>query len=95
MLDREYLGKKELLLNGVFVAIGHDILSELAQKMGVKCNDKKEIILNHKTSETNISGVFAAGDVGDKPFKQAITGVAEGCTAAYSAYEYITKKIIE
>jgi thioredoxin reductase len=33
--------------------------------------------------------LFAAGDVTDKPFKQAITGVAEGCTAAYSAFEFI------
>ena len=39
--------------------------------------------------KTNISGVFAAGDVTDKQFKQLITGVADGCTAAYSAYEYI------
>jgi len=40
-------------------------------------------------SSTNIPGVFAAGDVADKHFKQLITGVAEGCTAAHSAYEYI------
>ena len=43
------------------------------------------------TSETNIAGVFAAGDVTDKQFKQLITGVADGCTASYSAYEYINK----
>jgi len=43
-------------------------------------------------SETNVPGVYAAGDVTDKPFKQLITGVADGCTAAYSAYEYIKKK---
>ena len=55
-------------------------------------NEKREIIIDHKTSETNVPGIFAAGDVADKPFKQAITGVAEGCTAAYSAFEYITKK---
>ena len=88
-LDKSYNGKKELNLNGVFVAIGHEVLSSLAEKLGVKCNNRKEIILDHKTSETNVPGVFAAGDVADKPFKQAITGVAEGCTAAHSAYEYI------
>ncbi len=91
VLDREYNGSKELEVQGVFVAIGHLILSELAQELGVKVNKKKEIIIDHKTSETNIPGVYAAGDVADKPFKQAITGVAEGCTAAYSAFEYITK----
>jgi len=91
MLDREYNNSRELEVQGVFVAIGHLILSELAEKLGVKVNGKKEIVIDHKTSETNIPGIYAAGDVADKPFKQAITGVAEGCTAAYSAFEYITK----
>ena len=90
ILDREHEGSEELKLDGVFVAIGHEVLSDLAKDLGVNLNEKKEIIINHKTSETNVAGVFAAGDVADKPFKQAITGVAEGCTAAYSAYEYIT-----
>ncbi|MDP3881608.1 MAG: FAD-dependent oxidoreductase [Nanoarchaeota archaeon] len=94
ILDRDYNGCKELPLNGVFVAIGHIVLSDLAEKLGVKLNEKKEITLDHKTSETNLPGVFAAGDVADKPFKQAITGVAEGCTAAYSAFEFINKRSI-
>ena len=95
LLDKPYQGNKELLVQGVFVAIGHLILSELAIPLGVKVNEKKEIIIDHKTSETNLPGVYAAGDVADKPFKQAITGVAEGCTAAYSAFEYITKNRVE
>ncbi len=94
VLDRMYNGAKELVLDGVFVAIGHLVLSELAIALGVKVNEKKEIIIDHKTSETNVDGVYAAGDVADTPFKQAITGVAEGCIAAYSAYEYITKNRI-
>ncbi len=94
VLDREYNGKREILLDGIFVAIGHIVLSDLAIPLGVKLNEKKEIVINHKTSETNIPGIFAAGDVADKPFKQAITGVAEGCTAAFSAYEYINNKSI-
>lgn len=95
VLDREYNGNRELPLQGVFVAIGHDVLSELAKPLGVATNAKNEIIIDHKTSETSVPGVFAAGDVADKPFKQAITGVAEGCTAAYSAYEYMTKQNVE
>lgn len=92
ILDKEHDEKKELELDGVFVAIGHIFLSDLAKHLGVKLNEKGEIMINHKTSETNVAGVFAAGDVADKPFKQAITGVAEGCTAAYSAYEFINNK---
>lgn len=95
ILDREYEGNKELNLDGVFVAIGHDVLSELAVDLGVKLNGKKEIIIDHKDSSTNVPGVFAAGDVADKPFKQAITGVAEGCTAAHSAYEFINNESVE
>lgn len=91
VLDKEYKGSKELELNGVFVAIGHIILSDLAKALKVKTNEKGEIEINHKTSETSVKGIFAAGDVADKPFKQLITGVAEGCTAAFSAYEYISK----
>lgn len=95
VLDREFNGSKELDLQGLFIAIGHIALSDLAKPLGVKLNNKGEIIIDHKTSETNIPGIYAAGDVADKPFKQAITGVAEGCTAAYSAYEYITKSQVE
>jgi thioredoxin reductase (NADPH) len=91
-LDKEHKGKKSLDLDGVFVAIGHIALSHLAKEIGVKTDKKDEIIIDHKTSETNVPGVFAAGDVTDKPFKQLITGVADGCTAAYSAYEFINKK---
>ncbi len=90
IFDKPYKNSKEFKLDGLFIAIGHIALSDLAKSLGIKLNEKGEIIINHKTSETNIAGVYAAGDVADKPFKQAITGVAEGCTAAYSAYEYIT-----
>ena len=95
VLDRPYKGKKELQVDGVFVAIGHIVLSDLTKQLGVELNKAGEIKINHLNSETNVPGVYAAGDVTDKPFKQLITGVADGCTAAYSAYEYIKKdKII-
>ncbi|MBS3080233.1 FAD-dependent oxidoreductase [Candidatus Pacearchaeota archaeon] len=90
ILDKPYKGSRELKLAGLFIAIGHIVLSDLAKTLGVKTNDKEEIITD-KTALTNIPGIFAAGDVADTPFKQLITGVAEGCIAAHSAYEYITK----
>lgn len=91
ILDNKFQGKNILKLDGVFGAIGSDPLSELAKKIGVKLNEKKEIIIDHKSSKTNVQGVFAAGDVVDTDFKQAITGVAEGVTAAHSAYNYINE----
>ncbi|MDP3992030.1 MAG: FAD-dependent oxidoreductase [Nanoarchaeota archaeon] len=92
LLDKKHKGSHELKVQGVFVAIGHIALSELAKPLGVKINAEGEIKINHMTSETNVPGIYAAGDVTDKPFKQLITGVADGCTAAYYAYEFITKK---
>jgi thioredoxin reductase (NADPH) len=90
IFDKEYKGGKELELNGIFGAIGHIPLSDLAVKLGVKINKKKEIIID-RDSKTNVHGFFAAGDVVDSGFKQAITGVAEGVVAAHSAYTYITE----
>jgi len=78
----------ELTIDGVFIEIGSIPNSKLAKRIGVKVNNKGEILINRK-SETNIPGIFAAGDVADAPFKQAITGVAEGVIAAYSAFDYI------
>ncbi|MCK4479670.1 MAG: FAD-dependent oxidoreductase [Candidatus Lokiarchaeota archaeon] len=85
---------KEFYVDGVFVEIGSIPNSDLAKKIGVETNEKGEIKINRK-SETNVPGIFAAGDVADAPFKQAITGVAEGVIAAYSAFDYVKEMNIE
>ncbi|MHA1624747.1 MAG: NAD(P)/FAD-dependent oxidoreductase [Promethearchaeota archaeon] len=84
----------ELEIDGVFIEIGSIPNSEIAQRIGIKTNEKEEIIINRK-SETNMPGIFAAGDVADAPFKQAITGVAEGVIAAYSVFDYLKNVKIE
>ena len=84
----------EFEVDGVFIEIGSIPNSELAKKIGVETNEKGEIIINRK-SETNFPGIFAAGDVADAPFKQAITGVSEGVIAAYSAFDYVKEMNIE
>jgi len=89
-LDRPYKGSEVLPLEGVFVAIGWIPKSELAKKLGVRLNDNGEIVVD-RSSRTNVTGVFAAGDVVDTEFKQAITGVAEGVHAAYQAYKYVNE----
>lgn len=85
---------EEIAMQGVFVAIGHIALSEIAGKLGVGLNEKGEIVINRK-SETNLPGVYAAGDVADTTFKQAITGAAEAVTAAYFAFDYVGKTAVE
>ncbi len=88
IFDKPFNGSTEFACDAVFVEIGHLPLSQLAVKLGVKINKKGEIEIN-RNAETSVPGVFAAGDVVDTEFKQAITGVAEGVLAAYSANEYI------
>jgi len=91
ILKKEYGGKKELFIEGLFIYMGHIPESKLAQDVGVKVNDKKEVIINQH-SETNIPGFFAAGDVTNIEWKQAIIAVAQGVTAAYYAYDYLNKE---
>lgn len=90
-LDNPYKSSDILKLEGVFVAIGIIPLSDLAKSIGVKLNSRGEILINRK-SETNVPGVYAAGDVSDTVFKQAITGVAEGVTAAFHAYQFLQER---
>ncbi|MHA2352104.1 MAG: NAD(P)/FAD-dependent oxidoreductase [Candidatus Thorarchaeota archaeon] len=89
-LDRPHNESDTLALDGVFVAIGGIPYSDIAKKLGVEINEKGEIIID-RSSRTNIQGVYAAGDVVDTEFKQAITGVAEGVHAAYQAYKYVNE----
>lgn len=89
ILDKPYKGRKEFKLDALFIEIGHLPLTELAKKLNVKLNNKEEIIIDRE-AKTNIPGFFAAGDVVDTTFKQAVTGVGEAVLASYSAYQYIT-----
>jgi thioredoxin-disulfide reductase len=77
-------------IDAIFVNIGHVPLTKLAKDIGIAINEKNEIIID-RMSKTNVPGFYCAGDVADTQFKQAITGVAEGVTAAYSAYHYINE----
>lgn len=79
---------KQLDLEGVFVAIGQLPSTELAVQLGAALNDKKEIVIN-RHSETSVPGAYACGDCTDTEFKQAITGSAEGVTAAYYGFAYL------
>ncbi|MFW6013698.1 MAG: NAD(P)/FAD-dependent oxidoreductase [Nanoarchaeota archaeon] len=91
ILDNPYNGSNELPLDGLFIDVGYVPLNELARTIGVKENPKGEIVVD-KMNRTNVDGVFAAGDVTDIEFKQAITSVAEGAKAAYMAFNHLNTK---
>ena len=82
---------KELELEGLFIEIGRIPQTELAEPLGASMNEKGEVKID-KMSRTNVEGFFAAGDVTDTDWKQAIVGVAEGVKAAYSAYQWMESK---
>jgi len=81
--------EKTLDAGGLFVAIGHEPNTKLF-KSQIEVDNEGYVILKNKT-HTNIEGVFAAGDVHDRNYRQAITAAAFGCMAAIDVDKYLTE----
>ena len=82
-------GKKhEISVTGLFIAIGHKPNTELFKGV-LDMDDTGYLITEGKTTKTNIPGVFAAGDVQDKEYRQAVTAAGTGCMAALDAERYL------
>jgi len=82
--------KKEIKIEGLFVEIGAVPSTTLVKDLKIKTN-KFGYIITNELKETNIPGVFAAGDISTTPLRQAIVGAGDGAIAAFSAYKYCKK----
>ena len=82
--------EKTLDVGGLFVAIGHEPNTQLFKNQ-IDLDDEGYVVLKNKT-KTNIEGVFAAGDVHDRSYRQAITAAGFGCMAAIDVDKYLTEK---
>lgn len=80
----------DIAVDGFFLAIGHHPNSDLVREW-VEIDANGYIVTSGASSHTNVEGVFAAGDVQDPHYRQAITAAASGCRAALDAEKYLKK----
>ena len=80
--------KREIKCDGLFLGIGHIQNSELFKGV-LELDETGYIITQSDSSKTNIEGVFAAGDIKDSVYRQAITAAGSGCIAAIDAEKYL------
>ena len=90
IINKKTNKSKLINLDGVFIAIGHDPATSIF-KNKIKLDKEGYILTKSGSTKTNIPGVFAAGDVADKIYRQAVTAAGMGCMAAIDAKKYIAE----
>ncbi|WP_180128796.1 MULTISPECIES: FAD-dependent oxidoreductase, partial [unclassified Acinetobacter] len=81
---------KTIELAGIFVQIGLLPNTDFLKETAVELSNRGEIVINER-NETNVKGVFAAGDCTTVPYKQIIIATGEGAKASLSAFDYIIR----
>jgi len=84
-----------LPVKGLFIAIGHTPATRFLNGSGVELTDKGYVQLATRHSTTNLPGVFAAGDVADAEYRQAVTAAGMGCQAALDAERWLAAQGID
>jgi len=92
LLEDARTGERSRLdVAGLFVAIGHSPATRFLAGSGVELDDKGYVMLRTRSSRTNIEGVFAAGDVADPTYRQAVTAAGMGCAAAIDCERWLAE----
>lgn len=84
--------RSELEVKGLFIAIGHTPATRFLEGSGLETDDAGYLMLRSRSSATNIEGVFAAGDVADAHYRQAVTAAGMGCQAALDAERWLASQ---
>ncbi|MEX2217254.1 MAG: thioredoxin-disulfide reductase [Phycisphaerales bacterium] len=87
--------KSQVEAKGLFIAIGHTPATDFLKGSGVALDDEGYILLKSRSSDTNIPGVFAAGDVADSHYRQAVTAAGMGCQAALDAERWLAAQGVD
>ncbi len=92
-LENTQTGKQSRLdLTGLFVAIGHTPATQFLDGSGITLDDAGCVVVKGASCRTNIEGVFAAGDVADATYRQAVTAAGMGCRAALDAERWLSEQ---
>lgn len=89
--DTQNNSESDILVSGTFIAIGHDPATSIF-KNKIKMDKEDYIITKPDSTATNIKGIYAAGDVKDKIYRQAVTAASMGCMAALEAEKFLAEK---
>ena len=81
---------KNIRIDGIFIAIGHKPNSDIFKNSGIEIDAEGYLITKPNSTATNISGIYAAGDIQDKIYRQAVTAAGTGCMAALEVEKYLS-----
>ena len=93
VIDNDTNKETNVIVDGIFIAIGHIPVSSMCKNL--VNTDKLGYIIANENCNTNIEGIFAAGDIRIKPVRQLTTACSDGTVAALNACKYLNKKTIE